>query len=173
LVLCGGGIISMRHIVFAPLGYGLRAARDSILRSEAVGIHIALQRWIGFVVSGVFAGLAGVLMVYLKGSAFPAYADVASSFDALVMALLGGMQSLNGPLFGAVMYRALKIYVQIEFVRWPTVMGVALILIALFLPRGLEGAVDQIRARLARRRHLTAVQSPASPALPALAPERH
>lgn len=91
-------------------------------------------------------------MVYLKGSAFPAYADVASSFDALVMALLGGLQSLNGPLFGAVMYRALKVYLQIEFVRWPIVMGLALILIAMFLPRGLDGAVDQVRTRLARRR---------------------
>jgi branched-chain amino acid transport system permease protein len=175
LICCAGGIISMRHIVFAPFGYGLRAARDSVLRSEAVGIDIASQRWIGFVVSGVFAGLGGVLMVYLKGSAFPAYADVSTSFDALVMALLGGLQSLNGPLFGAVIYRALKIYVQIEFVRWPTVMGVALILIAMFLPRGLEGAIEQIRARLARRQHLSTAQPPPSSspaALPTMAPER-
>jgi branched-chain amino acid transport system permease protein len=169
LLLCGGGIIIMRHIIFAPFGYGLRAARDSALRAEAVGINMALQRWIGFVISGVFAGLAGVLMVYLKGSAFPAYADVSTSFDALVMALLGGLQSLNGPLFGAVMYRALKIYLQIEFIHWPIVMGLSLILLAVFLPRGVGGAAEQLRTLLARRRqHAT---TPASPPIGAVATE--
>jgi branched-chain amino acid transport system permease protein len=169
LALSGGGILVMRHIVFAPFGYGLRAARDSMLRAEAVGINIAAQRWLGFVISGVFAGLAGVLMVYLKGSAFPAYADVATSFDALVMALLGGLQSLSGPLFGAVLYRALKTYLQIEFARWSILMGLALILLAVFLPRGLGGAVETLRARLARRR-----PSPiTTPALGDIATERH
>jgi branched-chain amino acid transport system permease protein len=165
LALCGGGILLMRHFIFSPFGYGLRAGRDSPLRAEAVGIDIGAQRWIGFVVSGVFAGLAGVLMVYLKGSAFPAYADVATSFDALVMALLGGLQSLDGPLFGAALYRALKIYLQIEFTRWPIVMGAALVLLAVFLPRGLGGALDSVRGRLARRR-----PAPASPGLPVAVP---
>jgi branched-chain amino acid transport system permease protein len=169
LLLCGGGIMLMRHIIFAPFGYGLRAARDSALRAEAVGINMALQRWIGFVISGVFAGLAGVLMVYLKGSAFPAYADISTSFDALVMALLGGLQSLNGPVFGAVMYRALKIYLQMGFTHWPIVMGLALILLAMFLPRGVGGAAEQLRARLARRRQHAA--NPASPPMGAVATE--
>ena len=173
LLFCTGGILVMRQIVFAPFGYGLRAARDSQLRAEAVGIHIALQRWLGFVVSGVFAGLAGVLMVYLKGSAFPAYADVAPSFDALVMALLGGLNALGGPLFGAVVYRALKISLQLAFLRWPSVMGLALILLAVFLPRGLGGAVDQLRARQARRRQPLALESTPPPRLADLATQRH
>ena len=151
LILCGGAILLMRHIIFAPFGYSLRAGRDSPLRAEAVGINIAVQRWLGFVISGVFAGLAGVLMVYLKGSAFPAYADVSTSFDALVMALLGGLQSLDGPLFGAVVYRMLKVYLQINFTRWPIVMGAILVLLAVFLPRGLGGAIDSLGATIARR----------------------
>jgi branched-chain amino acid transport system permease protein len=163
LFFCGGAILLMRHIVFAPFGYSLRAGRDSPLRAEAVGINIAAQRWLGFVVSGVFAGLAGVLMVYLKGSAFPAYADVGTSFDALVMALLGGLQSLDGPLFGAVVYRMLKVYLQINFTRWPIVMGAVLVLLAVFLPRGLGGALDSARAAIARRR---VSQSPAASMAP-------
>jgi len=156
LVLCGGGILLMRHIVFAPFGYGLRAGRDSLLRAEAVGIDINRQRWIGFMISGMFAGLAGVLMVYLKGSAFPNYADVGASFDALVMALLGGLQSLDGPLFGTALYRLLKIYLQIDVPRWPIALGAALVLLAVFLPRGVGGAVAAVRTRLARRQ-VTAV----------------
>jgi branched-chain amino acid transport system permease protein len=167
LVFCGGAILLMRHIVFAPFGYSLRAGRDSPLRAEAVGIDIGAQRWLGFVVSGVFAGLAGVLMVYLKGSAFPAYADVGTSFDALVMALLGGLQSLDGPLFGAVVYRMLKVYLQINFTRWPIVMGAVLVLLAVFLPRGLGGAVESARAAIARRRVTRpAVAAPPPDALP-------
>ena len=161
LAFCGGGILLMRHIIFAPFGYGLRAGRDSILRAESVGIDISLQRWIGFVVSGVFAGLSGVLMVYLKGSAFPAYADVGASFDALVMALLGGLHSLDGPLFGAVLYRMLKVVLQIEFRRWPIAMGLVLVLLAMFMPRGLGGLVDSVRGHLARRRLATPMPMPA------------
>ena len=151
LLFCGGGVVAMRHVIFSPFGYGLRAGRDSLLRAEAVGIDVDLQRWIGFLVSGTFAGLSGVLMVYLKGSAFPAYADVGTSFDGLVMALLGGLQSLDGPLFGAVLFRVLKVGLQIRFDRWPMVLGVVLVLLAVYLPRGLGGAVLVLRARLARR----------------------
>ena len=170
LLLCAGGILVMRHIAFAPFGYGLRAGRDSVLRAEAVGIDVAGLRWLGFGISGVFAGLAGVLMVYLKGSAFPAYADVATSFDALVMALLGGLQSLDGPLFGAVLYRMLKVWLQIEFTRWPIVMGAALVLLAVFLPRGLGGAAEAVRTRWSRR--TTATRQPPRPALPGTAAGR-
>jgi branched-chain amino acid transport system permease protein len=145
LALCAAGILAMRHIVFTPFGYSLRAGRDSPLRAGATGIDVARQRWIGFVVSGVFGGLSGVLMVYLKGSAFPAYADVTSSFDALVMALLGGLQSLSGPVFGAVIYRLVKIGLQMEFTRWPIAMGLVLILIAVFMPRGVTGLVEALR----------------------------
>jgi branched-chain amino acid transport system permease protein len=150
LALCVGGILVMRRIIFAPFGYGMRAGRDSVLRSEAIGIDVARQKWIGFVISGVFAGLAGTLMVYLKGSAFPAYADIQTSFDALLMALLGGLQTLNGPIVGAVIYRALKTTVQINFDRWHMLIGVALILLVLFMPRGLKGVAEDLVAWRAR-----------------------
>ena len=52
LVLCCGGILLMRHFIFAPFGYALRAGRDSLLRAEAVGIDIRTLRWLGFIVSG-------------------------------------------------------------------------------------------------------------------------
>lgn len=150
LVLCIGGILVMRRIIFAPFGYGMRAGRDSALRSEALGIDVARQKWIGFVISGFIAGLAGTLMVYLKGSAFPAYADIQTSFDALLMALLGGLQTLNGPIVGAVIYRVLKTVVQINFDRWHMLIGIALILLVLFMPRGLKGLADDLVAWRAR-----------------------
>ncbi|MEJ2123124.1 MAG: hypothetical protein P8Z76_21045, partial [Alphaproteobacteria bacterium] len=54
-----------------------------------------------FTLSGAIAGLAGALFIYSKGSLFPTEMEIARSFDALLMVLLGGVQSLAGPLVGA------------------------------------------------------------------------
>jgi branched-chain amino acid transport system permease protein len=153
LAISVGGILLMRRIVFAPFGYSLRAGRDSELRSEATGIKIVRQKWIAFVISGAFSGMAGGLMLYLKGSVFPSYVDIQTSFDAFVMALLGGLQSLNGPIVGAIIYRLLKITLQTYIYHWNMIVGAILILIALFMPRGVSGLIEDLRnwrARAAR-----------------------
>jgi branched-chain amino acid transport system permease protein len=145
LAIAVGGILMLRRIVFAPFGYSLRAGRDSELRSEATGIKIVRQKWLAFVISGTLSGMAGGLMLYLKGSAFPSYVDIQTSFDAFVMALLGGLQSLNGPIVGAVIYRFLKTTLQTHVYHWNMVIGGILILIALFMPRGLSGVIEDLR----------------------------
>ena len=150
LAISVGGILLLRRIVFAPFGYSLRAGRDSELRAEATGIRIVRQKWLAFVLSGTLSGMAGGLMLYLKGSVFPSYVDISTSFDAFVMALLGGLQSLNGPIVGAVIYRLLKTTLQTYVYHWNMVVGAILILIALFMPRGISGLVEDVRKRRAR-----------------------
>jgi branched-chain amino acid transport system permease protein len=145
LAISVGGILLMRRVVFAPFGYSLRAGRDSELRSEATGIKIVRQKWVAFVISGVLSGIAGGLMLYLKGSAFPSYVDISTSFDAFVMALLGGLQSLNGPIVGAIIYRALKTTLQTHIYHWNMIVGAILIAIALFMPRGVSGLIEDVR----------------------------
>jgi branched-chain amino acid transport system permease protein len=152
LAISVGGILLMRRIVFAPFGYSLRAGRDSELRSEATGIKIVRQKWIAFVLAGALSGMAGGLMLYLKGSVFPSYVDIQTSFDAFVMALLGGLQSLNGPLVGAVIYRVLRVSLQTYVYHWNMIVGAILILIALFMPRGISGLIDDLRNWRARAR---------------------
>jgi len=149
LILCSSAIYFLRRAVFSPFGIGLRAGRDSALRSEATGIDVHRQKWLAFSLAGAFAGLAGVLMLYLKGSAFPSYLDISTSFDVLVMALLGGLQSLNGPLVGAAIYRALKIGLQTYASHWNAIVGVILIALSLVMPRGLSGLWSDLRGRRA------------------------
>ena len=103
------------------------------------------QKWVAFVISGVLSGTAGGLMLYLKGSAFPSYVDISTSFDAFVMALLGGLQSLNGPIVGAIIYRALKTTLQTHIYHWNMIVGAILIAIALFMPRGVSGLIEDVR----------------------------
>ena len=79
----------LRIIVFSPFGYALRATRDSIRRSEAIGINGKQIQWTAFVIAGTAAGIAGALFAYLKGSVFPDSLGISLSVDALVMVLLG------------------------------------------------------------------------------------
>ncbi|HWI35788.1 MAG TPA: branched-chain amino acid ABC transporter permease, partial [Burkholderiales bacterium] len=152
LAICAGGILLLRRMVFAPFGASLRAGRDSELRAEATGVDVRRQKWIAFAVAGAFGGIAGALMVYLKGSAFPTYLDIATSFDVFVMALLGGLQSLNGPIVGAGIYRFLKTVLQTYVYHWNMIVGAILILLALFMPRGVSGIVSDVRNWRARSR---------------------
>ena len=86
----------LRVIVFSPFGFALRATRDSPLRSEAIGINGKRVQWTAFVISGTVAGIGGALFAYLKGSVFPDSLGISLSVDALVMVLLGGVETVSG-----------------------------------------------------------------------------
>ena len=86
----------LRIVVFSPFGFALRATRDSPLRSEAIGIDGKRIQWTAFVIAGTVAGIAGALFAYLKGSVFPDSLGISLSVDALVMVLLGGVETVSG-----------------------------------------------------------------------------
>jgi branched-chain amino acid transport system permease protein len=144
LSICVVSVLIMRHLVFAPFGYALRAGRDSELRSEALGIDIGLHRWTAIAISGVFGGIAGGLQALQKGGAFPEGLGVPQSIDALVVILLGGVQTLTGPLVGAAAYFGIRT----EIMRylgdsWQLVLGFTIILLVIAFPQGIAGYVKQ------------------------------
>ena len=96
----------LRVIVFSPFGFALRATRDSPLRSEAIGINGKRVQWTAFVISGTVAGIGGALFAYLKGSVFPDSLGISLSVDALVMVLLGGVETVSGAVIGAIVFKA-------------------------------------------------------------------
>src|SRR6195952_3311851 len=96
LALVAGGILLLRRVLFSPFGYALRAGRDSVLRADAIGIDVKRIQWVAFVIAGTAAGLAGSLYAFSKGSISPESLSVDKSVDGLVMALLGGIQTLAG-----------------------------------------------------------------------------
>lgn len=105
LVLCGLGVYAIRRVIFSPFGYAVRGCRDSVLRAESIGINRHSIQWLCFVIAGGFAGVAGVLYAYLKGSVFPDNLAIPTSIDGLVMVLMGGIQTVSGPIFGAGVYK--------------------------------------------------------------------
>ena len=142
LVLCGGSIWVLRRMLFAPFGYALRAGRDSPLRADAIGIDVRRLQWAAFVVAGAFAGLAGGLYAFSKGSISPdSTMAVSRSIDALVMVLLGGVQTLSGPVVGAALFTWLQDTIARGTDYWRAVLGVTILVLVLAFPQGIVGAL--------------------------------
>lgn len=135
-------ILLLRAVLHAPFGYALRATRDSALRAEAIGIPVRSVQWAAFVLSGFFAGLAGALFAYAKGSVFPDQMAIARSFDAIITVFLGGVQQLSGPLVGAVALTWLE-DALFRFETWRLFLGLAVIAIVLLFPQGIAGFVRE------------------------------
>jgi len=145
LTLCAAAIACLWRIAGSPFGNALRASRDSPLRAEAIGIDVRAQQWAAFVVAGAFAGLAGALFAFSKGSISPETLSVPRSVDALVMVLLGGMQTLAGPVGGAALFTALEDAVAREVAYWRAAMGAVILLLVLAFPHGVAGVVRRWR----------------------------
>lgn len=162
LVVAAGGVVAIRHVVFAPFGYGLRATRDSLLRAAAIGIDVKRQQLAAFIFAGAMAGLAGALFAFSKGSVFPDEMSIPRSFDALLMVLLGGLESLSGPVVGAAVFTWLH-DLLIEFPYWRLLLGLTIVLLVVLFPQGLGGAA---RYYLGRRLKLEAAPGAGAPAAP-------
>jgi len=124
-------VAALRIIVFSPFGYALRATRDSLLRSEAIGIDGKRIQWTAFVIAGTVAGVAGALFAYLKGSVFPDSLGISLSVDALVMVLLGGVETVSGAVVGAIVYKALNIWLVSQTDWSKLVLGAFVVLLFL------------------------------------------
>ncbi|MGZ9110520.1 MAG: branched-chain amino acid ABC transporter permease, partial [Rhodoplanes sp.] len=139
LAAAGSAILALRQFVFAPFGMGLRACRDSPLRAEAIGIDRAGHQRLAFVIAGASAGVGGALYAFLKGSVFPDVLAIPLSVDGLVMVLLGGVQTLSGPIVGAAVYKGLQVYLSTWTDYWRLIVGVIIIALVVAFPRGIVG----------------------------------
>jgi branched-chain amino acid transport system permease protein len=149
LAVCAGGIALMRRALFAPFGWALRAGRDSRVRAEAIGVDVRRTQWIAFAAAGAFAGIAGGLLAFSKGSISPdSTLAVSRSIDALVMVLLGGVQTISGPWVGAAAYTWLHDAIARNTDYWRAILGAAILAIVLAFPQGIVGA---LRARFSPR----------------------
>jgi branched-chain amino acid transport system permease protein len=144
LVLVVGAVLLLWRVLHSPFGYAMRAARDSPLRADAIGIDVKRMQWAAFVVAGLFAGLAGALYAFSKGSISPETLSVGKSIDGLVMVLLGGLQTLAGPLVGAVTFTWLHDSVARNTDYWRATLGAIILVLVLLFPEGMVGFVKRL-----------------------------
>jgi branched-chain amino acid transport system permease protein len=144
LLLAVIGVLLLRRFLFAPFGYAMRAGRDSPLRAEAIGIDVKRVHWLAFAVAGGACGVAGGLFAFAKGSISPETIGVTRSIDGLVMVLLGGIQTLTGPIVGASVYATLQDTVMRQTEYWRALLGGIILLLVLAFPQGIAGALVSV-----------------------------
>jgi ABC-type branched-subunit amino acid transport system permease subunit len=118
LVVAAAGVWLLRRLLFAPFGYAMRAGCDSPLRAEAIGIDVRRVQWFAFAIAGAVCGVAGGIFAFAKGSISPETMGVGRSTDGLVMVLLGGVETLTGPIVGASAFATLQDTVMRQTSYW-------------------------------------------------------
>lgn len=142
--ICAG---LMWLIVHSPFGQALQAIRDNEVRAEFVGIRVRRYRWIAFVLSGMFATVAGTLWAPLNGLATPEALYWPFSGEIVFMAVLGGFRTFSGPIVGAVVFNYLKAYAVGRTEYWQLLLGVVLVILVMAMPEGIVGTLGRLSRR--------------------------
>ncbi|MFJ9960866.1 branched-chain amino acid ABC transporter permease [Streptomyces avermitilis] len=186
LILLAVGWFAARNLLNGRPGLALTALRDSETAAAVMGVPVARRRSAAFVVSSMYAGLAGVLLALVFRRIVPDYFGLTLSIDYLAMIVIGGLGSVAGAAGGAVFVTALPLLMaryadQLPLVAAPGaaghavgpteasryLYGAAIVLVLLFAPDGLSGVARRAGAAVRRRRTApprTASTDAASPA---------
>lgn len=133
----------MYRLVRSPFGLTLRGIKDSELRMRTSGYNVWLHRFIVFVIAGLFAGVAGVLYTYSTQFIAPTVLGVETSFEAMLMVIVGGAGTLVGPIIGAAVVTGLRNYLSVYVENWVIFLGLAYIVTVFFAPRGILGLLPR------------------------------
>jgi len=133
-------------VVRSRLGFGLRCIQQNESAADMLGVNTTRYKVAAFMLSGVFVGVAGAIYAsWLHYIEPPDVFDVLYSVKAIVMVLLGGAGSVFGPLVGAALFLSLEELVWRNYLQVHTgVLGLLIVLLVMFLPRGLMS----LRARM-------------------------
>ncbi|MGB8990797.1 MAG: branched-chain amino acid ABC transporter permease [Desulfobaccales bacterium] len=141
------------NLVRSGVGRGLAALAQDEVAASALGVDVRRQKIAVFVLSAVFASVAGSLYAHYFGYVNPEAFSIFKSLDLVIMVVVGGMGSIWGTLFGAGFITILPHFLGFLETYTDIIHGLILVVILLFLPQGfVYGLVDMIRTRWARRR---------------------
>jgi branched-chain amino acid transport system permease protein len=131
----------------SPFGLTLRGVRESEGRMASLGYPVARAKLVAMLCSGLVAGLAGVLAAWQAQFVSPAAASFSRSAFATVMVIVGGTGTLLGPVVGAGVVVGVEHWLSSWVERWPTLLGVVLIVVVLFARGGVVGALQELIGR--------------------------
>jgi len=151
-VLAAASVVSyaMWRFVRSPFGLTLLGIRDSESRMRSLGYNVSVHLFVGFAVSGFFAGIAGALYAMFNNFVSPSTVALAQSVEGVLMMIAGGVGTLFGGFVGAAAIIALENVVSAYTERWQMVLGVTFILIMIFTPEGIIGTLRAMLTRKAR-----------------------
>jgi branched-chain amino acid transport system permease protein len=147
LLVGGAAMALMARVAASPFGYAMRGIRESESRMRTLGYAVGGYTYAAFVLSGVFAGVAGILYVFYNGFVSPADLHLSVSAQAVLMVILGGAGTVGGPIAGATTIVLLQNLLSSATRRWMGVLGLIFILVVLYAPDGLAGIARAWGAR--------------------------
>jgi branched-chain amino acid transport system permease protein len=142
LVVVGVSLWLLWRILHSPFGRTLHASRDSVVRTQFIGINVRRYRLAAFVIAGVFASLAGALFAPFNRAVAPFLVSWVKSSDPVLMTLLGGAATFWGPVVGAAVFTTLHEVAIGYTTYWLLLMGGILLVGVLFLPGGILGFLE-------------------------------
>jgi len=146
-------VASMAVFVASPFGASLRGTRDQPRRMNALGYHVWMIRFLAFLFSGFWSGVAGLLYLYYNQFVSPQAVALTASAEALLMVIAGGTATLLGPIAGAALVVIVKNVASAHIERWNFVLGAIFVVIVVFMPEGLvPGTVRRWRRAMAAMR---------------------
>lgn len=160
-------VLLLWAIVNSPFGLSLRGIKDNEQRMRTLGYDVWLHKYLAFVISAVFGGVAGILFAFFNSYVSPTAIDFSHNGTIVLMAVLGGLGTLWGPLLGAIIIVFLQQYLSIYVQRWLTVQGAIFVLTVIFARQGLWGLYGGVARRLTARAHAALEPAPPEPVLEA------
>jgi branched-chain amino acid transport system permease protein len=152
-------LLFMHRLVNSLLGLSFMAIRNNEVLAGSVGISTFAGKILSFVVANFFAGLSGGIYASLMGTISPSTASLDLTFNWLIYLLLGGAATLAGPIIGAFVIPVLMEYLQFLAEYRLIIFGALLIIVIIYFPRGVMGAVSNLQQRArdfsARRKGVT------------------
>ena len=141
--------IAARNLMRGRVGRAVVSVRDNEIAAETMGINLAIFKTLTFAYSAAFAGVAGGLYVFVVGFVSPESFTVLLSIELLAGAVVGGLATTLGPLFGALFTRFMPVFAaDINDAAPGLLYGVALILVMFLMPGGFVGLFRKVRGWL-------------------------
>jgi branched-chain amino acid transport system permease protein len=145
LALLYGSIYLVWRIVNSRFGMVIQGSRSNDTRMRAVGFPTFRYKLTCFVIAGILCGLAGALLANHTDFVSPAMMYWTRSGDLIIMVVLGGMGSVVGPVFGAVVLLVLEETLSRITEYWQILLGPLLLLVVLFARGGIDGLLGKVR----------------------------
>lgn len=143
LIITAISMFLMYRLSLSPFGKTLQGIRDNPVRCEMIGVNVRLHQLVALIISGFFAGVAGMLFVVVDTTVFPDLLFWTLSLEVLIMCLLGGWFSFFGPMLGAAILLFLRTIISTYTVYWALFLGIIMTLVIFFLPNGILGFVEE------------------------------
>jgi branched-chain amino acid transport system permease protein len=142
LAVVAGSYLILRRVTRSPFGMVLQSIRENEPRTRAIGYAVERYKMMAVMLSGLFAGLAGVLYAIQNEFAAPDFVYFLTSGDTVIFNVLGGIGTLVGPIVGAGFFQlARQLLAQWFGDQFPYLipLGVIFVAVIIFLPQGILG----------------------------------